>query len=1400
MRRLFVYTRNRHTRALFGSALLSLLLVACGGTDDGATGSGNATSVDGATVTDVNGIDGADGNDSASSTDGSSLSDGIEGTDAAASTDDGVLRIKSVEPALGGTKGGDIVTIIGTGFVEGQVAVAFGESLALDVFYVSDTRLTATTPPGSPGITDVTVNDSVAEQVATLEAGFRYVSPVAITQVEPSVGILTGGEPIAVRGTGFSQGNAVLLIGDKLALSTTVIDDTRITAITPAGQFAGAVDVHLTNDEGQAALEDGFTYYEMPVLDRVTPGAGPTVGGTEVTLSGRGFIEGTTVRFGETIADKVTITSGSTLTAVTPPGTAGAVTVTIETEHGFGGLPDGFTYLDTEPTTGVTVIGVQPTTGDTSGGDEVAITVYGLGLTEDTTVTFDGVEADIVSVSPSALMVLVTTPPHALGSVDVSVSTAAGSDIANDAFTYADLLGIKSVSPSAGPTDGGTSITLSGSGFGPGLDVQVGALPCANLDVVSDTEATCTTPAGSPGPANIVVKLGPDSDTLAGGFFYEAGFLDLYVVEPDSGSQAGGTYIRLLGVGFEPGMDILFDGNPATHIDVEDGTLAFCKTPPGTIGTVDVSLATDSSTTVLPQAYTYFDPLALFGGTWGQEVEGAVNVTVLDAGNGAPVPDAFVLLAVDPDTPYQGFSNSNGQVTFSGPDVLGEQMVSASKEGYASTSVIEFNAENITIYLTPLPTPSSGGFPPGATISGKVFGLGKYVIVPPGNCATVPSQANGQCDVCETDADCTGGANTCSTIGTTGTFCTVSCTNDAQCGAEFKCMNIGGALPQCVPNPGEKQARCYVSVSSIFSPLPDNESGNIVGADGIYTIGSGLGERAVICLGGVVDPNDADPNTNFTPLAMGVKRHINVAQGANTDHDVSIEHLLNREITVRLDDPPVDSDLGMNYNAALLFWDFGSDGGFMHRTFQDVQYGLFGSDGDLLRIPGQPQSWTGNLYDARYTILGITANLAAEDQLPASYTLIDNLKNVVTDQVFELTAGEWESKSSGVTRTVNGLWGFGDKDVWGVGVDGTILHYNGLGWNLQASPVTDDLYAVWGPAADDIWAVGGDSILHFDGVAWTKVDGPPTSVAADWRAVWGHNGQLWITGGNWSDGVWRYDGAVWTQVLASGSYARDMHGVDENNIVVVGRYGNVRYWDGTLWKYQSTGASSDLFSVHMVSPTEAYAVGAGGRIVRFDGTAWTEMVTPTDRTLRAVWAAGSDMVYAVGDASTLLYYDGTDWTEQSFSAKTTYNSLLALWGDGSTLGGYAMGTSEVLMGPMLRAPEQQSPADEGAMAGLDVSFAVKEGTPAHFNQVVIAIPGMSGPQPIWSITTDGDVFSFELPDFENIEGTPGIYTGLQYLTITRIYKDNFSIDNYDLGDLNTASWRSWSVDTTTFTK
>lgn len=54
------------------------------------------------------------------------------------------------------------------------------------------------------------------------------------------------------------------------------------------------------------------------------------------------------------------------------------------------------------------------------------------------------------------------------------------------------------------------------------VTVTVGGTAATAVTVVSDTEITATTPAGSEGAADVVVTTAGGSDTLADGFTYEA--------------------------------------------------------------------------------------------------------------------------------------------------------------------------------------------------------------------------------------------------------------------------------------------------------------------------------------------------------------------------------------------------------------------------------------------------------------------------------------------------------------------------------------------------------------------------------------------------------------------------------------------------------------------------------------------------------------------------------------------------------------------------------------------------------------------------------------------------------------------------------------------------------------
>ena len=80
---------------------------------------------------------------------------------------------------------------------------------------------------------------------------------------------------------------------------------------------------------------------------------------------------------------------------------------------------------------------------------------------------------------------------------------------------------VSTVSPGTGPIAGGTAVTLSGSGFSSNAEVTVGGAACTGTTVVNSTRITCTTPAGSAGPATVsVTNNDHQTGSLNGGFTY----------------------------------------------------------------------------------------------------------------------------------------------------------------------------------------------------------------------------------------------------------------------------------------------------------------------------------------------------------------------------------------------------------------------------------------------------------------------------------------------------------------------------------------------------------------------------------------------------------------------------------------------------------------------------------------------------------------------------------------------------------------------------------------------------------------------------------------------------------------------------------------------------------------
>jgi hypothetical protein len=291
--------------------------------------------------------------------------------------------------------------------------------------------------------------------------------------------------------------------------------------------------------------------------------------------------------------------------------------------------------------------------------------------------------------------------------------------------------------PDHGPFTGGNTVVLRGSGFTDESQVTFGGRNVQPADhrLIDPRRLSVVVPAGEVGPVDVTVTVGAETVTLENGYTYDA-----ISVEPSSGAVSGGTFVTIVGMGtsFAEGDRVLFGRTACTNVEVVSATRINCRTPPMAAGTVDVTVQTGDAPIVAPDAFTYYDSSDPFsGGLGGGPLEGAINVTVIDAMSGAPVADAYAIVGEDLGTTHQGLTDALGQITFSGPDIAPPATIHVAKHCYERTSVVAFDARDVTVFLTPWMDPMCGmGMAPGggrgrngAFIEGELvwlrdFGLG----------------------------------------------------------------------------------------------------------------------------------------------------------------------------------------------------------------------------------------------------------------------------------------------------------------------------------------------------------------------------------------------------------------------------------------------------------------------------------------------------------------------------------------------------------------------------------------------------------------------------------------------------------------------------------------------------
>lgn len=381
---------------------------------------------------------------------------------------------------------GTVVTLTGANLIF-TTAVSFN-GVPANFTVTSPTSLTAVIPPSATTGTITVTNP--AGSFTTTETFLVYQIP-QILSVTPSQGRV--GTVFKILGSGFTGTNRVLVnLTDALF---SLDSDTQITVTVPTEASTGPVTV--INPAGVGVSSTSFIVIQPPAIGSFSPTVGPV--DTLVTLVGVNFGTTNGVRFNG-IPANFTVLSGSTVTAVVPPGaTTGPITLTnpvssVTTENNF---------IIIQPPL---LNGFNPTVGTLG----TSVVLGGSNFGGTTSVLFNGVPTTFTVQSQNRIQ---TSVPIGATTGTVTVVNGAGTATSTQNFVvnYAAPL-VNSVAPLRANL--GNTVTLTGNNFLGTTKVTFNGL-AATFTVNSASQLSATVPpTATSGSIQITTPGG--QTTLAG--------------------------------------------------------------------------------------------------------------------------------------------------------------------------------------------------------------------------------------------------------------------------------------------------------------------------------------------------------------------------------------------------------------------------------------------------------------------------------------------------------------------------------------------------------------------------------------------------------------------------------------------------------------------------------------------------------------------------------------------------------------------------------------------------------------------------------------------------------------------------------------------------------------------
>lgn len=224
--------------------------------------------------------------------------------------------------------------------------------------------------------------------------------------------------------------------------------------------------------------------------------------------------------------------------------------------------------------------------------------------------------------------------------------------------------------------------------------------------------------------------------------------------------------------------------------------------------------------------------------------------------------------------------------------------------------------------------------------------------------------------------------------------------------------------------------------------------------------------------------------------------------------------------------------------------------------------------------------------------------------------------------IYHYDGSEWKAQNY-YEANLTGIFGLSENDIWAVGNNltatqwyGLVAHYDGVKWKTeQVFSRMPGLAEVWASATDDVFAVGGNgTILHYDGNSWSQME---SGTKYHLRDVWGFTSDdVYACGGNIDNAVYKdkpillhYDGISWESVLDTtkeeNDYIESNWGTASNNLYFSSVSGF--YQGSASIGWTSSVIPDDHTAIRKIRGSSEYNIfiaGHFGLLLHYNGNSW----------------------------------------------------------------------------------------------------------------------------------------------------------------------------------------------------